>query len=143
MVQVAKGVFGVVAVSLTVGAVQFASGPDFSANARDRLQYSQDVLKSPLQNALAEVPVATGAAVNRAAKSDRVAAVAGSSAQMLTIALRLDGFSSTSFLFRVPVANGGWPVTKPGDRKMTVACEPVVSVRTEIANRLEPGRCVT
>jgi len=34
-------------------------------------------------------------------------------------------------------------VTKPGDRKMTVACEPVVSVLTEVAKLLQPGRCVT
>jgi hypothetical protein len=30
---------------------------------------------------------------------------------------------------------------KPGDRK--VACEPVVSVLTEVAKQLQPGRCVT
>jgi hypothetical protein len=27
--------------------------------------------------------------------------------------------------------------------KATVACEPVVSVLTDIAKRLQPGRCVT
>jgi hypothetical protein len=34
-------------------------------------------------------------------------------------------------------------VTKSGKRKLTVACEPVVSVLTEVAKQLEPGRCVT
>jgi hypothetical protein len=32
---------------------------------------------------------------------------------------------------------------KPGDRKLAVACEPPVSVLTEIAKQLQPGRCVT
>jgi hypothetical protein len=34
-------------------------------------------------------------------------------------------------------------MTKSSDRKMTVACEPVVSVLTEVAKLLQPGRCVT
>jgi hypothetical protein len=29
------------------------------------------------------------------------------------------------------------------ERKTTLACEPMVSVLTEIAKRLQPGRCVT
>jgi hypothetical protein len=32
---------------------------------------------------------------------------------------------------------------KPGASKMTVACEPPVSVLTEVAKLLQPGRCVT
>jgi hypothetical protein len=32
---------------------------------------------------------------------------------------------------------------KSGNGKMTVACEPAVSVLTEIAKQLAPGRCVT
>jgi hypothetical protein len=32
---------------------------------------------------------------------------------------------------------------KSGDRKNAVACEPVVSVLTEVAKLLQPGRCVT
>ena len=32
---------------------------------------------------------------------------------------------------------------KPSYRKAAVACEPPVSVLTEVAKRLEPGRCVT
>jgi hypothetical protein len=34
-------------------------------------------------------------------------------------------------------------VPKSFDRKLTVACEPVVSVLTEVAKQLQPGRCVT
>jgi hypothetical protein len=83
-------------------------------------------------------------AVNRASKADRAAKLAWSPAQTRTIALRLDGFSDTSFLLRVPAANAAAPApAKPGNRKLTVACEPVVSVLTEVAKLLQPGRCVT
>jgi hypothetical protein len=66
-----------------------------------------------------------------------------------TISIRLDGLSDTSVLVRVPVAmaarnsSSAPALTKSGDRKLTVACEPVVSVLTEVARQLQPGRCVT
>src|SRR5437879_278937 len=82
-----------------------------------------------------------------------------SAAPTQTISLRLDALSDTSVLVRLPAAKpagqearNGPPappapsapaVTKSGDRKMTVACEPVVSVLTEVAKLLQPGRCVT
>jgi hypothetical protein len=53
---------------------------------------------------------------------------------------------------RVPVAqapvtqevrNPPAPPARPGPSKMTVACEPPVSVLTEVAKLLQPGRCVT
>jgi len=138
MSRLAIGIFGAIAVSLTFGAAQLASGRDLSEAPQDRLQ-----------QAFRE-PLTTGAtSVNRAAKADRVAGVAGSPAQTRTIALRLEGFSDTSFLLRVRVANGadnalsGPAVIKPGSRKMMLACEPVVSVLTEVAKRLQPGRCLT
>ena len=143
MSRLATGIFGAIALSLTVGAAQFASGRDLFDAAQDRLQQDR------LQNAFQE-PLATGGvSVNRAAKADRVAGVTGSPAQTRTIALRLDGFSDTSFLVRVLVANGagnalsGPAAIKPGNRRMMLACEPMVSVLTEVAKRLQPGRCVT
>jgi hypothetical protein len=85
--------------------------------------------------------------------------VAASAVPTRTISLRLDALSDTSVLVRVPAAKeagqeaGNGPpappassppaVTKSGDRKMAVACEPVVSVLTEVAKLLQPGRCVT
>jgi hypothetical protein len=92
---------------------------------------------------------ASGHAVNRGSKADRATSAAGSPAQTRTISVRLDGFSDTSFLVRVPVASGTGnsffaPTrTKSGDRKLALACEPVVSVLTEVAKLLQPGRCVT
>jgi len=126
------------AVSLALGAAQLASGRDLS-----------EAMPNNLPNSSTQPLTAGAHAVNRAAKADRAASVIGSPAQMRTISLRLDGFSDTSFLVRVPVASGSGnsssapPPAKSGDRKITVACEPVVSVLTEIAKRLQPGRCVT
>ena len=64
-----------------------------------------------------------------------------------TISLRLDGLADTSILVRIPLVNEARSVSpsvvKSGNHKITVACEPVVSVLTEIARQLQPGRCVT
>ena|SRR5579859_1390840 len=134
MSRLATGILGTMAVSLALGAAQLASGRDLSAAMPD-----------DLPNALTQ-PLTAANAVNRTAKADRAAGTVGSPAQTRTISLRLDGFSDTSFLVRIPVAGGSSsapPPAKFGDRKMAVACEPVVSVLTEIAKRLQPGRCVT
>ena len=139
MSRLATGILGVVALSLTVGAAQFASGRDLPEAAQDRLQQA---FEEPLA-------AAGAAAINRSAKADRAAGVAGSPAQTRTISLRLNGFADTSFLVRVPVAHGADnalsvpSAIRPGGRKVMLACEPVVSVLTEVAKRLQPGRCVT
>ena len=138
MPRLTIGIIAAFALSLTLGAAQFASGRDLYEAAPDGLK-----------NLLTEPLTAGGNSVNRGAKSDRVTGVLGSPAQTRTIALRLEGFADTSFLLRVPVANGATNSsstrfrTNPGERKLTVACEPVVSILTEVAKRLQPGRCVT
>ena len=124
-----KGILGASAVLLTFGAVQFASGRD---------------LGSLSQGAVSEVTlVSAGIGIDRAAKGDRAAGVSASAGRTQTILLRLEGLSDTSVLVSVPVAHvaRGTSFAKPGDRK--VACEPVVSVLTEVAKQLQPGRCVT
>ena len=138
MSRLAIGILGAIALSLTFGAAQFASGRDLPEAALDRLQ-----------NSLQDASAAGGIAVNRASKADRAASVTGSPAQTHTISLRLNGFADTSFLVRVTVANGAGNSssspygTRAGNRKLMAACEPVVSVLTEVAKRLQPGRCVT
>ena len=153
MSRLATGIFGTIAVSLACGAGQLASGRDLASDFQDHLQ------------ALSGTAEAT---VNRAVKADR-AAVMGSPVQTRTISLRLDGLSDTSIVVRIPVAkeaatkgaaaqeagnneagnearNNSLPsLTKSGTgkAKVTVACEPVVSVLTEVAKQLQPGRCVT
>jgi hypothetical protein len=124
-----KGIFGASAVLLTFGAVQFASGRDLGR-----------VSQAPvLQVSL----LSSGAGINRSAKADRATGVSASARRTRTISLRLDGLSDTSVLIRVPLAHAARDTSfaKPGGRK--VACEPVVSVLTEVAKQLEPGRCVT
>jgi hypothetical protein len=125
------GILGAIAVSLSFGAVQFASGNDLHG-----------VLKQP-----AEAPAAT---INREAKSDR-ADVSATALKTQTISVRVDGLTDTSILVRVPVAeaarketrNAPAPTLTKEPVSRTVACEPVVSVLTEVAKQLQPGRCVT
>jgi hypothetical protein len=139
--RIFSGILGAVAVSLTLGAVQFASGSDLISTMRD-VSTRRDLGQTGDENY-----------VNRAAKSDR-AAVAGTLAgQSQIISVRLDGLSATSIVIRLPAqlreeARNRLPV--PGltkepayARKSTVACDPVVSVLTEVAKQLQPGRCVT
>lgn len=124
-----SGIFGAVAVSLTFGAAQLASGLDLASIQQD--------------------PVGTpDSAINRMVKADRAVGVAGTAAPTRTISIRLHGLPDTSVLVRIPVAQEARnrapaPSLKWGDRKMAVACEPVVSVLTEVARQLQPGRCVT
>jgi hypothetical protein len=133
--RIFSGIVGVAAVSLTFGAVQFASGGD-------------------LVKAGGEVNQAGGDEndINRAAKSDRADIARIAVGQSQTISVRLDELSATSILIRLPAQfreearNRSIPgLTKePANaRKSTVACEPVVSVLTEVAKQLQPGRCVT
>jgi hypothetical protein len=138
MSQISRGIFAAIAVSLTLGAVPLALGRDL---------YGAQDPQDPQQAALGGTPAT---AINRAAKADRIAGPARADVPTQTISLRLSGVSDTSVLVRIPVvqaASGGasaapsW--TKSGDGKPKVACEPVVSVLTEIAKRLAPGRCVT
>lgn len=143
-----KVVFGAVAAILTLGAMQFASGHDLASHI------------------LSTAPDGT---INRAAKGDRAAMATPSqtSVPMQTISVRLAEFSDTSFLLRIPTAAESNSNLSPGSSsrgaeqearpsasqilikterdeiKRPVACEPMVSVLTEIAKRLQPGRCVT
>jgi hypothetical protein len=129
MSQLSSGIFGAIAVSLALGAVQLAAGRDLTETLD---------------------PAATSEVINRAAKADRAGAAVGSAAAPTrTISLRLEALTDTSVLIRLPVAqearnNPPAPsVGKPQTRKATVACEPPVSVLTEVAKQLEPGRCIT
>jgi hypothetical protein len=138
MSQLSRGIFAAIAVSLMCGvggAVQFAAGRDLSG-------------ATPGSAGISE------ALINRAAKADRAARLPEGAVQTRTVSVRLYGLADTSVVVRIPAAREARNapsvpvVTRSGDRKsgarkLTVACEPVVSVLTEIAKRLEPGRCVT
>ena len=135
MSQIFKAILAALAITAAFGAVQFASGHD---------------LASLRQLAL----IAPAADINRAAKADR-SAIRAAQNQTETITIRSVGLDDTSVVLRVPVAqqevrNPPAAPVKPGatkpdatKTKMTVACEPPVSVLTEVAKLLQPGRCVT
>ena len=129
MSQIFKAILAALAVTAAFGAVQLASGHD---------------LASPRQLA----SIAPAAEVNRAAKVDR-AALRAAQSQTETITIRNVGLDDTSVVVRVPVAQEAVrnrpppPSAKPGPSKNTIACEPPVSVLTEVAKLLQPGRCVT
>ena len=128
MSQIQKGIFGALAVALTFGAVQLASGHDLIGRQAASMGTAQS-------------------AVNRAAKVDR-AAVPSVGAQTRTIALKHGNLPDTSVLVRVPVRKDearNRPATPPSAKPTgrTIACEPVVSMLTDVAKLLQPGRCIT
>jgi hypothetical protein len=142
---ISKGIFGAIALSLTFGAV--ASGRDLGQRDASGQINAAQINSTQINSAEANSTEAQ-AAVNRTAKADRAPRVAGPTSQTQTVSLRLDGLADTSVLIRMPaarVARGGAPaslLTKSGSGR-TLACEPVVSVLTEVAKRLQPGSCVT
>ena len=133
MSQIFKAISAALAITAGFGAVQLASGHDLTGRR---------------QVASTAPPAAD---INRAAKADR-AVLRAAPGQTDTITIRSVGLEDTSVVVRVPVVQA--PVVreqvrnrpaapaKPGASKM-VACEPPVSVLTEVAKLLQPGRCVT
>jgi hypothetical protein len=130
MSQKVTGILAVLAVSLTCGAVQFASGHDLTVG-----------LASPGDPA--------GPAINRAAKADREAVLPEATIATRTISIHVDKVPDTSVLVRLPLthqARSTPPASlllRSRESKNAVACEPSVSVLTEIAKSLQPGRCIT
>jgi|SRR6516165_391586 len=124
-----KGLLGVVAILATSGAVQLASGEDLTVGLHSTAAPTEGV--------------------NRAAKTDRDALAPLSAARTRTISIQLDRLPNSSILVRMPLAQqarNAAPLrlfVDAGARKPMVACEPSVSVLTEIAKQLLPGRCVT
>jgi len=128
MSQIIKAILAALAITATFGAFQLASGHDLTGRRH-----------------LASTEPA--AEINRAAKADR-AALRAAQRQTETITIRTIGLADTSVVVRIPVVreerrNRPAPPARPGPSKMTVACEPPVSVLTEVAKLLQPGRCVT
>ena len=127
MPQIRKVSLGAVAIALTLGAVQFASGQD-------------------LVNRWQAVPEQSNHVASRG-KADRLANRKPSAVPTKTVSVRLNDLADTSVLLRIPFAQAR--TTKPPTllrnqgSKPTLACEPMVSPLTEIAKLLQPGRCVT
>ncbi len=131
MSQIRNGFLGAAAVSLMLGAVQFASGHDLIGE----------------RQIASNLPATS---INRAAKADRITEVKPASVPTRTISLRLNDLAETSVLIRVPLTQVARDAKPPAllpaatpSGKPTIACEPMVSVLTEVAKLLQPGRCVT
>ncbi len=133
MSQIRKAFFGVAAITLTLGAVQFAFGHGLA----DRWPGAP----------AAPRPIVASDVVNRSAKADRLVTASPVAAPTRTVSLRLNDLPGTSVLLRVPSVEARSvkpPVLlQSKSRKPTIACEPVVSSLTEVARLLQPGRCVT
>jgi hypothetical protein len=148
MSYIRKGILGAAAVTLSLGAAHFAFGEDLTVGMRTSGIPEQGI--------------------DRGGKSDRAPLLAEPVAPTQTISIHVDRVPGTSVLVRIPVARDGeggkdqgratQGAANPGaapegnaapaaqqvkDPRRTVACEPVVSVLTEIAKRLQPGRCIT
>ena len=131
MSQIFKAILAAFAITATFGAFQLASGHDLTGRRQ-----------------LASTDPA--AEINRAAKADR-AALRAAPGRTETITIRNVGLDDTSVVVRVPVVQApvvneqvrNRPAAPAKPSKMTVACEPPVSVLTEVAKLLQPGRCVT
>lgn len=143
MSKVSSLVLGVVSGAAMFGAIQYASGNDLRAsNLRGTLTESDTAISAP----------SPALAVNRTAKGDRDTTPAKLDAGQ-TLSFHVHGLVDTSVLLRLagpapkaqtdkPASTKAIPIdTRP--RKATVACEPPVSLLTEVARSLQPGRCVT
>jgi hypothetical protein len=122
------GILGAMAFSLSFGAVQLASGHDRT-------------------NGLSALSGSWNNDVNRAAKTDRADKVAAS-LPTRTYSIQPQGLANTLVVIRIPFrretenADPAKNLARDVSKK-PIACEPVVSVLTEIAKQLQPGRCVT
>lgn len=148
MSRLIMGITSVVALSLVSGAAEFARGRDLLPIA-GKPAVGRHVPITQGMSASSNVSQEGASRVNRASKADRAATQVEVAASTRTVSLKLDGFADTSFLVRVPVAIANPPTaaapTKPAAirSKPTVACEAVVSILTDVAKRLGPGRCIT
>jgi hypothetical protein len=154
MSKSSKGIFGAIALALTFGAMQLTAGQLAAGRDLGRTgSLGQLSLAQFGPLAFASAPASAepspSAAVNRTGKTDRVVGARVSARRSQTISLRLNGLPDTSVLIRMPAAHEARnsvpraPLIKPAAGKQMEACEPSVSVLTEVAKHLEPGRCVT
>jgi len=138
MSKMSSLVLGVVGGAAMFGAIQYASG--------------NDLRKMSMDHDAAPPAISSAPAVNRIAKGDRASSAARIDHGQ-TLSFQVYGLSDTSVLLRLagpaPEARSdktGAKANAPdGDLRKTtmVACEPPVSMLTEIAKLLQPGRCVT
>ena len=146
MSRLTTGILSVFTLSLISGAAQYALGRDLSPVVQIPLVQGSAAAEQVSPSSITP-PAGQTLAINRGAKADRAAGgPLGSPAQSKTVSLTFSGYSDTTFLLRVPVAEANPPPprsqARPPSRRQMVACEPVVSILTDVAKQLQPGRCV-
>lgn len=130
MSHVFSGLVGASLVALTLGFGQLAVGGDLKASGP----------------ASASTRAVTSE-INRGAKADRIAGTMQISGKPAVV-VKVEGLDRTSVAIKPqaqPKQEARIGSRYPAEQrvKRVVACEPVVSVLTEVARHLEPGRCVT
>lgn len=159
MSHLCKGIFGAVAITLSFGAAQFAAGEDLTVGMRTSGMPEQSIDRSGKADraAVFAEPVAPTQTI-----SIHVDRVPGTSVLVrIPVAHQDQGRTDQDGTARDTATQGSanqgannqgsapegnaTPASQQAKdpRKSTVACEPVVSVLTEIAKRLQPGRCIT
>lgn len=144
MSHFSNGILGTLAAAITLGAIQFASGNDLANGARN------DIAQRAIEDRAGGIELGGQSSVNRSAKADRFAGGARASGQDKTLSFQVDQMPNTLVLIRISTATRVETVGAAGRgskavsaRKSTLACEPVVSILTDVAKVLEPGRCLT
>jgi hypothetical protein len=148
MSKISSLVLGLVSGAAMFGAIQYASGNDLRGTLNDGAMAASSPRIADTTN-----PAIANTMVNRSNKGNRAVAASPSEASQ-TLSFRVHGLSDTSVLLRLaanPVATPpkvetgkALPVSVIGKlQKSAVACEPPVSVLTEVARLMQPGRCVT
>ena len=164
MSYIRKGIFAAAAITLSFGAAQFALGEDLTVGMRtagipdqaidrsaktDRAPIlaqpvaptqtiSIHVDRVPGTSVLVRIPVAADQGTADKARADQGAPANQDSAD------RDSANRDSANPGSAPQGNAAPAGQQVKDQhKPTLACEPVVSVLTEIAKRLQPGRCIT
>lgn len=144
MSRTSTALMAATALVMTAGAVQLASGHDL-----------RGVVAAVATPSALQAPATD--TVNRTAKGDRAPTVSQAHVAMQTFAIQPTSLTDTSVLVRVPVSvpgkeanDVGAPTSaapslakSPAVMKPTIACEPSVSVLTDVAKQLAPGRCLS
>jgi hypothetical protein len=131
MSNTGKGLIGALVLTLgAIGAVQLAFGHDVTGGPSSLSAGSDTV-------------------VNREGKTDRALRTVTPVAATQTVSVQLNGFADTTVVMRIPLMQeprNSSPtrlLTTSEPQKHAVACEAMVSVLTDVAKQLPPGRCVT
>jgi len=158
MSHIHKGILSAAAILLSFGAAQFASGEDFTVGMRTAGIPDQAIDRSGKTD---RAPILAEPAAPTQTISIHVDQVPGTSVLVRIPAAREEqrgkdqgratpDSASQSSTNQGSTNQGSAPegdaapaARQTKDQRRTVACEPVVSVLTEIAKRLQPGRCIT